>query len=816
MRIFILISCFLLCLLSALGQTAESVTELQELVVKPKKEKYKKKGNPAYELFLDIREKAPLYNPKNIPSSAGNTDSEYSYRYYEKILLGLNDARIDPSNKHIGFLADYAAIAFNTGKPVVLLSMKEKAGEESWKKGKSRNKILSRTHAGIDDAFEQENFQKMLDDVLRPIDIFGNDIALMQQRFVSPLSRIAGDYYHFSINDTVIFPDDPRKFIELVFAPVNPESFSFNGRLYIADDSTRFIKKLTMRVPRSINLNYIDNIFVTQEFKQDSLGYRHQVLDDMAVELRILPGTPSFYGRRTVARNDFEFREKGKEIPTEGETLEQDLEIQQAYSESPVLMAPELRLIPLTEAESKLSGIHDSMRKNPFLYWAEQVIMVIAKGYLATPGNWNPGPGSRFGKIQNSNESVPYNPDLNTDKSVKSKFDFGPVNTLISYNSFEGVRLRVGGMTTGSLSSHWFGRGYAAWGFHDHKWKYLIEGEYSFRPKKIHAREFPVHSLRLTHKFDVDMLGQHYLFTNPDNVFLSLKRKESRMDIYKRSSMLEYTLELQNNFSLVAGMRHEIFHSSFFVPFIDGNGRIYNHYSQSAFFVKLRYAPGEVFYEGRTQRQPINMDAPVFQLTHEFAPKGFLGSFFTLNVSELSIQNRFWFSSFGFADLILKGGKIWSRVQFPSLLWPNANLSYTIQPESYSLMNPMEFANDWYASLDLTYWLNGLIFNRIPYVNKLKLREVFTFKLLSGGLTKKNNPAYDTSLFKFPNPTGGLDAFETSPSTRILNKTPYMEIGVGIDNILTILRVDYVWRLTYRNLPDINKSGLRISLHFSF
>lgn len=30
---------------------------------------------------------------------------------------------------------------------------------------------------------------------------------------------------------------------------------------------------------------------------------------------------------------------------------------------------------------------------------------------------------------------------------------------------------------------------------------------------------------------------------------------------------------------------------------------------------------------------------------------------------------------------------------------------------------------------------------------------------------------------------------------------PYMEIGVGLDNILTFLRLEYFWRLTYRDKP---------------
>lgn len=748
----------------------QNVTELQEVIVRPQKSKYKKKGNPAYELMQEIREKAPLYDPVRL--------DDYSFDFHEKILLGLNDMRADSASKTLGFLKEYETVAYNTGKPVILLSIKESIGTEVNSRNPDRHKkiILGRYNRGADDSFEQENINKMLEDVLRNIDIYDNDITLMQQRFVSPLGRLAGDYYHYYINDTVYLPGDQRRFIELNFSPVNPESFSFNGKLYVADDSTRFIKRVSMRVPNAINLNYIDNIFVTQEFEQDSLGKRHKVLDDMALEVRIIPGTPSFYGRRTTARDNFRY-DRRDDFENEMKSLADRIYVEETDDQKNTLLWNQMRIVPLSQAEKNLAGIHDELKKRPLFYWGEKIVMILAKGYVGT--------GYR---------------------GANSKFDFGPVNTFISYNTLEGLRLRAGGMTTGALSNRLFGRGYVAYGFRDHRWKYMAEAEFSFTPKKHHAREFPIHSLRATHSFDVDMLGQHYLFTNADNVFLSLKRKKSDLATYRRYSMLEYTLELENNFSLVAGFRHQIQFATRFVPFVNGKQQRFGHYAQSAFFVRLRYAPGEVFYEGRTVRLPINMDAPVFQLSHEYGPKGFLGSLFTLNVTELSVQKRFWFSSFGYTDIILKGGKIWSKVQYPALLWPNANLSYTIQPESYSLMNPMEFANDWYGALDLTYWLNGLIFNRIPYINKLKLREVFTFKMLMGGLSKKNNPEYDDELFRFP----------YDSATHVMTSKPYMEVGVGLDNILTILRVDYVWRLSYRDLPDIDRSGLRISLHFNF
>ena len=233
---------------------------------------------------------------------------------------------------------------------------------------------------------------------------------------------------------------------------------------------------------------------------------------------------------------------------------------------------------------------------------------------------------------------------------------------------------------------------------------------------------------------------------------------------------------------------------------------MFKKYDEALFNVTLRYAPGEKFYQTRSNRIPINLDAPVFALTQEYAPKGFLGSMNTINKTELSVQKRFWFSAFGYTDIILKAGKVWSEVNYPDLLIPNANLSYTIQPESYALMNAFEFANDQYVSWDITYWANGAIFNRIPLIKYMKLREVFSFRGLYGRLSNKNNPEFNNDLFRFP--------LETR--CKPMEKKPYMEIGVGLDNIFTILRLDYVWRLTYRDTPGADKSGLRVQLHFTF
>lgn len=742
---------------------------LQEVVVRPRKEKYSKKNNPAVDFVRRLRAESGKHDPKREPF--------YSYDKYEKTLLALNEFNGDFSGGFLGgkgkFLKDYVDTSSWTGKRILDLIIKEKASTHirSRKPGADKEIVRGYRSAGLDEVLSQENMQLMLEDVVREMDIYGNDIIFMTNRFVSPLSSIGPDFYKYYLTDTVYVGSD--RCIELSFAPHNPESMGFNGKIYVpVGDTTMFVKKVTMRVPQAINLNYVDNIFVNLMFEKDSLGNRHKTYDDICMEMRIAPGTPRMYIRKTTSYDNFSY-DMREDLRVFYGRLGNAIDLEGARSRDGEFWSAE-RMVPMTVAESRMGNMMGEMRKVPLLYWAEKAVGLMESGYVRT-GN-------------------------------PSKVDLGPVNTLLSGNTVEGLRIRLGGMTMSPLNPHLFAKGYVAYGTRDKKWKYKADVEYSFTPKKHHSFEWPRHGFYGSMSYDLDMIGQHYLFTSQDNVFLSLKRKESVLVTYRRLAKFGYILELPNNFSVEAGLSHERQEATQWLPFTFADGRSISEYRQSSFNVTVRWAPGEKFIQGRTLRIPINLDAWVIQLTHEFGPKGFMGADFTLNRSEISVQKRLWLSAFGYTDIILKAGKVWSGVYYPALMWPNANLSYTIQPESYSLMNAMEFANDRYAAIDFTYFGNGILFNRLPLLKKLKIREAVTFKGLWGGLSDRNNPALNASLPLFP----------AQASPRVMKSTPYMEIGAGIDNILTFLRVDYVWRLTYRDTPGCDKSGVRVSLHFNF
>lgn len=739
-----------------------SGVELDEVVVRKGKEKYSKKDNPAVEMIKKLRARRDDNDPKRFP--------HYGYTQYERMMLGLGNLDdIISKPEEQAWISEYADTSMLTGKRVLPISIKETVARDYYDATGHKRIILGSKHAGIDERIDQNNVKKILDDFMGEIDIFQNDVTLLTNRFVSPLSRIAVDFYKFYLNDTVDV--DGERCAVLSFVPFTPQTFGFLGRLYVSlEDTTMFIKRVSMGVPYDINLNYVERMSVVQDFDRAPNGSRLKVRDNIEVSFKLMPGVPEAFARRETTYRDHNF-----ERPETGAfNFKGSQSIGSGAEFMPDEFWQEYRPEDVRSTTASIKGLMQRLRGSKLFYWAEQFVVVMVNGYIPT--------------------------------AKVSKVDIGPLNTLISGNSLEGLRLRLGAMTNVNLSRRWFARAYMAYGFRDKRLKYMGSLEYSFVPKKSLDQEFPIHSLRLTHRYDVDKLAQHYLYTNQDNVFLTLRRhKDVRMQ-YLRTTRLEYRHEWYNHFSIALGIEHNIHESTRYVPFVYADGDVRQRYTQAGFTAQLRFAPGETFYQARSYRVPINMDAPIMTLTQTYMPKGFMGSLHEINKTELGIQKRFWFSAFGYADVIVKGEKVWSKVAYPDLLMPNVNLSYTIQPESYSLMKPMEFINDQALSWDLTYWGNGVLMNRLPLIKRLRLREVLTLRGIWGSLSDKNNPAQSSDVFLFP-----ADAL-----CQPMGDKPYMEAGVGIDNILTILRVDYVWRLTYRDHAGTDRRGVRIQLHFNF
>lgn len=398
-----------------------------------------------------------------------------------------------------------------------------------------------------------------------------------------------------------------------------------------------------------------------------------------------------------------------------------------------------------------------------------------------------------------------------------SKVDIGPINTMISSNFIDGVRTRISAQTTANLNPHWFLSGYYARGWDSRKNYYKGELTYSFNKKEYLPREFPKRTLTFTSTYDVCSPSDKFMHTDKDNVFTALKwTKVEKMMFYNRQQ-LSFEREEEWGFRTTISLKteeNEACGDLFFKPLsmvgiedaMIGQGKFRTTEAR----IELRYAPGETFINTKQRRLPVNLDAPVFTLSHTTGIKGFLGGDYDYNFTEASIYKRLWLNSWGKIDILAKGGIQWNKVPFPLLIMPAANLSYIISDETFNLINNMEFLNDRYASLDISWDLNGKIFNRIPILKKLKWREWLGIKCLWGTLTDKNNPtlaanAGDGMLMEFPEGSYIMDS-----------KRPYIELIAGIHNIFKIIHIQYVHRLNYNHLPTATKNGVRLMMRLTF
>ena len=225
---------------------------------------------------------------------------------------------------------------------------------------------------------------------------------------------------------------------------------------------------------------------------------------------------------------------------------------------------------------------------------------------------------------------------------------------------------------------------------------------------------------------------------------------------------------------------------------------------------ELQYCPGATYINTKQRRRKVNLDAPIFTVSHTIGIKNLLGGDYSYNYTEGSFYKRFWLASWGKIDFLLKGGIQWEKVPFPLLVMPETNLSYVMQKNTFELINNMEFPMDRYVFAHFDWDLNGKLFNRIPLLKKLKWRENIAVRCLWGDLTDQNNPylaenAGSPILMAFPEGSYTLDP-----------KRPYWEVAFGIHNIFQFFHVQYVRRLNYNDLPTAHKHGIRVALHLRF
>lgn len=746
------------------------VKTLSEVTVQDKKNRYKNRNNPAVELIRQVIDHKKQNKKEELDA--------YQFEKYEKVQFALSNVSEKFKNKK--YLKKFQFIFENIdtnkipGKEVLPMYFSESIANVYYRKSPKKQKEIVRGTRKVEfkDYIDNESIEKFINYLYQDIDIYDNNIMMLTNQFVSPISDVGPIFYRYYILDTVMV--DNTKCYKMSFYPRNKSDFQFQGNLYITFDSSFAVKKDEMTVSVELNLNFVKGLNIVQEFNEVKPGQWMITKDEISVDFGIAKKGMGIYGQRSASNKNYiignpmtdDFYKGEPKIVVDTSLLNQD----RFWDQS--------RHAPLSKSEQGVITMVDSIQSIPEFKRFMKLLDFLIVGYIG------------IGKVE-----------------------IGPVNTSYSYNPIEGSRVRFGGRTTHKFSQRVNYDAYAAYGFKDDKWKYSLSTTYALG--KSSYDRWPLKNLKLSYQYDIKIPGQELQFINEDNLLLSIKRGENTKMTYNRALNLEYLHELVNNFSYNISLQHlnqAPTGTLYFNPvsyYGSENTRV-SSITTSEINISLRYAPSEQFFQGRVYRTQTNNEYPIYQLRINLGVKDLFGGEYSYQKITAGIFKRIYLSPFGYTDILVEGGQLFGKVPYPLIYIHRANQTYSLQLQSYNLMNFLEFVSDRYIALNINHFFNGFFFNSIPVFKQLKLREVVTAKLLYGTLSNTNNPEMQGDLFKLPVEEDG------TPLTYSLDEKPYIEISAGIANIFKLLRVDVIKRFSYLDHPNVSEYGVRARFKLDF
>ncbi len=313
----------------------------------------------------------------------------------------------------------------------------------------------------------------------------------------------------------------------------------------------------------------------------------------------------------------------------------------------------------------------------------------------------------------------------------------------------------------------------------------------------------------MNYLYDVNIPGQSFAINNSQSTLSSFHSGQETYFLYNKIFAVSYVKDFENHFSYNITLENwnQQAAGTLVYQLNNASNSIIPNLTTREVDLGLRYAPNEQILQGAVNRRTIVSKYPVFSLTVKYGSTGIFNGGYTYTNIGASIYKRLYMSQLGYSDITLLGGLVAGKVPFPFLSISPANQSIAYTSNAYNAMDYLEFVSDHYAGINFTQSFNGFFLNKIPLIDRLKLREYLSFKVLYGGLRKENNPLYSPNLFQFP---------VTSTGTYALGSTPYTEAGVGIGNIFKVLRVDFVKRLTYLDHPGISPYVIKVSFNPDF
>lgn len=735
----------------------EEASQLEEVVIMTGR--VKKKGNPAIAILRKIWEKKR--------QNGTLLFDQYEYQKYEKLEFDMNN--IDSTFmrkklfKGMEFIFEGIDTSRITGKSFLPIFINESVYQSFGKNvgvKKLREDLIANKNSGFN---SNQNVIAFIKDLYVDYNIYDSYIKIFDKSFVSPLSRLAGiSTYNYVLIDSAFV--DNKWCFNILYYPRRKSELTFKGDFWV-NDTTYAVKEINMKATRSANINWVKDIYIEQEFDvlNDSvfLLKRDYMLSDFSLNKK--DKSKGVYGRRTTMYSNYKFNQ---EKPT-GFYNEQINVYDEAIYNKKEDYWQENRQEKLSDTELGIYKMLDTLVTVPKFKKLYNLVSILGSGYIEF-----------------------------------NNFDYGPIYSTFGKNDVEGWRLRVGGRTFLGGNEPWRLEGYAAYGFEDGKFKHGLSGKWMINPKSRFiiggGNRKDVEQIGVSLTTTNDVLGRSFasssLFSTGDNSKLThinlsnfFMSMEPRKNLYFRLGASYRTLETASP---------ETFNLDYWV---DKNAGIKKAaLIQSEVDFSIRYTPQRKTIGYGVERNEVSDTYSTLFLNYSRGIKGVLDSDFDYQKIQFYYRQPILIGGFGRMFTTFEVGKTYGDVPLGLLNVVPGNQSYFSIENTYSLLDYYEFVTDTYASLHIDHNFNGRFFSRLPLLRKLNLRELVGFKAVWGEISE-GNIALSASNIDYKSPD-----------------KIYFEYSAGVGNIFKVLRIDFIWRGSYRDVPNANNFAVKASFGFHF
>jgi hypothetical protein len=536
------------------------------------------------------------------------------------------------------------------------------------------------------------------------------------------------------------------------------------------------VEIVNMRMSPDVNINLVNRVIIYQEFlKQDSLWlpYKEKTVIDFASDKS--EKRPGIIGRKTQMYKNFKVDD-----PSTAERYQKadPEEIDWQVVNKDADFWEENRHEELSKNEEAVYRMVDSIKQVPIYKTMADLINTLGGGY-----------------------------------QVIGPIELGAWWDIININNREGWRFGMGLGTSYKFSKKLRLYGYGAYGIWDKQWKYRGLFEYVFdhyrrREMGVQYRDDVMFENRSTEEPSTQGLFAGFIRRGgiPPKILHVKEAKAFYHHTWKKGwsnhlAVLHRQLRPFGDAETISGKGFNYA----YLPNPTDASIINKSISTAEVLFRIRYAYKEKLLRGNFSDISLGSIYPIVSLTYTAGIKGILGSQYNYHRLNLNLDHWFYVGAAGWLEYNIDAGKVFGNVPFLLLETHPGNDAFFYNSNAYNMMNSFEFVSDTWIGLRLEQHFDGFFLNRIPLIRKLKWREVAFFRGVYGSLSKQNEEANRLNL----QASGG-------PYFGGLNRGPYMETGFGIENIFKFIRIDALWRLSYRENVNAQKFSVRFTLDFNF